>query len=185
MDHKATLMARSLIDHHLDSEAYYTDADLILALDHKGRLNSEDLLKLMQVQRAQRYRRLKRLKVYGLIEQKQDPYSPQSKRRRLIVILTDLGKRVAIILKGHKELENWKFKMPTRPVGRPRVYRPKILAEVSIPTRKSIYDILEDDDSEYLDDENGDEATDEDFDDDAKFEMEEFLEDLKKSTKDE
>lgn len=178
-------MARSLIDHHLDSGAYYTDADVILAIDHKGRLNSEDLLKLMQVQRAQRYRRIKKLRAYGLIEQKQDPYSPSDKRRRLIVVLTDLGKRVVIALKRHKDFQDWKFKMPTRPVGRPKVQRPKIPVGVSTPTRKSIYDILEDDDSDYLDDENGDETTEEDFDDDAEFEMDDFLKDLEESTKDE
>lgn len=184
MDHKATLMARSLIDHHLDSGAYYTDADLILAIEHKGRLNSEDLLKLMQVQRAQRYRRIKKLKAYGLIEQKQDPYSPSDKRRRLIVVLTDLGKRVVIVLKRHKEFERWTFKMPTRPVGRPKVHKPKLPVGVSIPTRKSIYDILEDDDSDYLDDEN-EETTEEDFDESAEFEMDDFLKELEESTKDE
>lgn len=185
MDHKATLMARSLVDHHLDSGAYYTDADLVLAIDHKGRLNSEDLLKLMQVQRAQRYRRIKKLVAFGLIEQKPDPYSPSNKRRRTIVVLTHLGLRVAIVLKRHKEFENWKFKMPTRPVGRPKVVRPKLPIGVSVPTRKSIYDILEEDDSQYLDDENNDETTEEDFDDDAKFEMETFLKQLKDKTKDE
>jgi len=178
-------MARSLIDHHLDSGAYYTDADLILAIDHKGRLNSEDLLKLMQVQRAQRYRKIKKLKGWDLIEQKQDPYSPPNKRRRFIVVLTSLGKRVAIVLKRHKEFDNWKFKMPTRPVGRPKTYKPKLPVGVSLPTRTSIYDILEEeDDSEYLDDEKENETTDEDFDDDAEFEMESFLKELEATTKD-
>lgn len=179
-------MARSLIDHHLDSEAYYTDADLILALDHKHRLNSEELVKLMQVRRAQKYRRIKKLVGLGLVEQKQDPYSPPSKRRRQIVVLTSLGKRVAIVLKRHDHFKTWKFKMPTRPIGRPKkTYKPKKVQDVKVPARRSIYDILqEEDDSVYLDDENGDEPTDEDFDDDAKFEMESFLEELKKSTKD-
>ena len=178
-------MARSLVDHHLDSEAYYTDADLILALDHKGRLNSEDLLKLMQVQRAQRYRRIKKLKGIGLIEQRQDPYSPSNKRRRIMVVITSLGKRVAFVLKQHEEFNNWKFKMPKRAVGRPKTYKPKVPADVTLPTRRSIYDVLEEDDSQYLDDENGDETTEEDFDDDAKFEMESFLKELEDTTKDE
>jgi DNA-binding MarR family transcriptional regulator len=182
MDYEANIVARSLVDNHLDSGAYYTDADLILAIDHKNRLNSEDLLRLMQVRRAQRYRRLKTLKAYGLIDQRPDPYSPVTKRRRTIVVLTDLGKRVAIILKQHDIMKNWRFKIPARYIEKEP---PKIKTPVGErPTRTSIYDILEDDDSQYLDDENGEDATDEDFDDDAKFEMEDFLKQLKQTTKD-
>ena len=175
-------MARSLVDHHLDSPAYYTDADLVLALDHKTRLNSDDLLKLMQVRRAQRYRRLKRLKAYGLIDQRQNPYSMPGKRRSTIVVLTDLGKRVAVILKRHDSMKNWRFKIPARYIEK-EVPVPTIVVSDK-PTRKSIYDILDEDDSQYLDDEDSDDTTDEDFDDDAKFEMEDFLKELKRTTKD-
>ena len=175
-------MARSLVDHHLDSPAYYTDADLILAIDHKTRLNSEDLLKLMQVRRAQRYRRLKKLKAFGLIDQRQNPFSIPGKRRSTIVVLTDLGKRVAMVLKRHETMKNWKFKIPARYIEKD-VPIPKLIVS-DIPTRKSIYDILEEDDSKYLDDEVDEETTDEDFDDDAKFEMESFLKELKRQTKD-
>jgi len=187
MDYKARTIVAELIDNDRESDVIFSDAKIILSLYRKKDLSLNELLRLMQVRRAQRYRRLKKLEDREFIEQYLDP-DPEDglRKRKTFARLTGLGKRVARVLNEHEYFKDFRVIVPKEhitptPYRKPVYIEPESEPEIQFPSRESIFEAIDDAD-EFIDDEE--ESDDEEFIEEVEvFKIEDFIESLKRGSK--